>query len=162
MAKTDNLIDYLTDIADAIREKKGTSDLINAQNFADEIKNMTTAGGGEGDGGSGVEYFVYDGSNMAAIMLSILSIYTKVRASIDGGTPFILVGPSYGVRASLPSSITTTEIAFGVDLNARMSEEGSPETLFTIKEYVLSKGVTEEDIAALPRITEEEFYNLNA
>lgn len=39
MAKNDNLVHYLTDIADAIREKNGTSDPINAQDFAEEIKN---------------------------------------------------------------------------------------------------------------------------
>ena len=37
MAKNNNLTDFLTDIADAIREKRGTSDAINAQNFANEI-----------------------------------------------------------------------------------------------------------------------------
>lgn len=46
MAKTDNLIDYLTDIADAIREKKGITDPINAQDFADEIRNVSTEGEG--------------------------------------------------------------------------------------------------------------------
>ena len=40
MAKNDNLIDFLTDVANAIREKKGTSDPINAQDFADEIKSV--------------------------------------------------------------------------------------------------------------------------
>lgn len=37
MAKNDNLKDFLTDVADAIRAKKGTTDLINPQNFHNEI-----------------------------------------------------------------------------------------------------------------------------
>lgn len=38
---------YLTGIADAIREKKGTSDPINAQDFASEISSISTGGGDE-------------------------------------------------------------------------------------------------------------------
>lgn len=34
MARTDNLSDFLKDVADAIREKKGTTAKINAQNFS--------------------------------------------------------------------------------------------------------------------------------
>lgn len=45
MAKNDNLKDFLTDVADAIREKKGTEDLINPQDFSDEIKNLPSGGG---------------------------------------------------------------------------------------------------------------------
>lgn len=48
MAKNDNLTDFLTDVADAIRAKKGTTDKINPQNFSAEIASITT-GGGEGD-----------------------------------------------------------------------------------------------------------------
>lgn len=40
---------YLTGIADAIREKKGTTDPINAQDFASEISSISTGGGGTGD-----------------------------------------------------------------------------------------------------------------
>lgn len=45
MAKTDNLADYLADIADAIREKKGTNEAINAQDFASEIASIESGGG---------------------------------------------------------------------------------------------------------------------
>lgn len=38
MAET--IVELLTDVADAIREKKGTTEKINAQNFSDEIKNL--------------------------------------------------------------------------------------------------------------------------
>lgn len=37
MAKNDNLVHFLTDVASAIREKNGTTELINAQDFASEI-----------------------------------------------------------------------------------------------------------------------------
>lgn len=37
MAKNNNLTDYLVDVADAIRKKKGTTELINPQDFASEI-----------------------------------------------------------------------------------------------------------------------------
>lgn len=42
MAKTDNLTDFLTGVADAIRTKKGTTAKINPQNFETEIKNIST------------------------------------------------------------------------------------------------------------------------
>lgn len=45
MAKTDNLADYLVDIANAIREKKGTNEAINAQDFASEIASIESGGG---------------------------------------------------------------------------------------------------------------------
>jgi putative transposon-encoded protein len=45
MAKNNNLGDFLTDIANAIREKKGISRSINAQNFASEIASISTGGG---------------------------------------------------------------------------------------------------------------------
>lgn len=43
MGKDNNLNDFLTDLADAIREKKGTTEPINAQNFADEIRGISTS-----------------------------------------------------------------------------------------------------------------------
>lgn len=55
MAKNDNLKDFLTDVADAIREKKGTEDLINPQNFADEIRNLPSGGGNRWTGHADVE-----------------------------------------------------------------------------------------------------------
>lgn len=40
MAKTDNFTDYLTDIANAIREKTGGDELINAQDFSNKIRSI--------------------------------------------------------------------------------------------------------------------------
>ena len=70
MAKTDNLKDFLTDVADAIREKKGTTDLINPQDFSAEIASIQS---GEGAVSSAfpkaVNFRDYDGT--------ILHSYTK-------------------------------------------------------------------------------------
>ena len=46
MAKNDNLTDFLTDVADAIRAKKGTNDKINPQDFANEITSIESGEGG--------------------------------------------------------------------------------------------------------------------
>ena len=43
MAKNNNLTDFLTGVADAIRTKKGTSDSINPQNFESEIESISTS-----------------------------------------------------------------------------------------------------------------------
>lgn len=40
MGKNNNLKDFVTDIADAIREKKGITELINPQDFSSEIKSI--------------------------------------------------------------------------------------------------------------------------
>ena len=43
MSKVNNLSDFLTDLANAIRTKKGTSGTINAQNFSSEIASIVTS-----------------------------------------------------------------------------------------------------------------------
>lgn len=43
MSKTNNLNDFLTDIADAIRSKKRTTGNINAQDFSNEIKSISSS-----------------------------------------------------------------------------------------------------------------------
>ena len=45
MAKNDNLTDFLTDVANAIRQKKGTNEPINPQDFSSEIASIQTGGG---------------------------------------------------------------------------------------------------------------------
>lgn len=49
MAKNNNLSDFLSDVANAIREKKGSSEPINAQDFSSEIASISS---GDGSGGS--------------------------------------------------------------------------------------------------------------
>lgn len=65
MATADKLKKYVTDIANAIREKEGSTELINPQDFVAHINALSIGGGGE-------EYGAY---------LKIL----EVPAKIDGG-----------------------------------------------------------------------------
>ena len=44
MAKNKNLQDFLTDVANSIRTKTGTTELINAQDFSDKILNISSGG----------------------------------------------------------------------------------------------------------------------
>lgn len=53
MAKTDNLSDFLFDVAEAIRAKKGITNTINPQNFSEEI--LSIEGGGSGGGGDATD-----------------------------------------------------------------------------------------------------------
>lgn len=47
MARTDTLANFVTDVANAIREKSGKSDLISPSNFDTEIINLPSGGGSE-------------------------------------------------------------------------------------------------------------------
>ena len=70
MAKTDNLTDFLTDLADAIREKKGITSAINPQDFSSEIASIESGGGAVVSASiSDVNFLDYDGT--------ILYSYTK-------------------------------------------------------------------------------------
>lgn len=50
-----NLHEYLQDIANAIMEKKGDKEPLNAQNFADEIRNLPSGGGSKWTGHADAE-----------------------------------------------------------------------------------------------------------
>ena len=61
MAKNNNLTDFLTDVADAIRTKKGTTAKINPQDFSSEIASIP-AGGSATVSKSDVNFYDYDGT----------------------------------------------------------------------------------------------------
>lgn len=70
MAKTDNLTDFLTNVANAIREKKGITEAINPQDFSSEIASIESGGGAVVSASiSDVNFYDYDGT--------ILYSYTK-------------------------------------------------------------------------------------
>lgn len=58
MAKTDNLSDFLFDVAEAIRAKKGITNTINPQNFSEEILSIEGGSSGGGDA-TDLDYIKY-------------------------------------------------------------------------------------------------------
>ena len=69
MARTDTLGHFLTDVADAIRNKKGSSGTIQASSFDTEIASIPSGGSGEAIKSNDVNFYDYDGT--------ILHSYTK-------------------------------------------------------------------------------------
>lgn len=57
---------YLADIASAIREKKGSSEPINAKDFSNEIRSIQS-GGGEGDLVVGIKGTLYSTTNIVSL-----------------------------------------------------------------------------------------------
>ena len=99
MSKENNLSDFLTNIADAIRDKKGTSDPINAQDFASEIESIETGGGGDEE------------------LQEILNVYERKYNVIDNSniksiTPYMFYSFSTLTSISLPKCSIIGQGAF--------------------------------------------------
>lgn len=77
MAKDNNLKDFLTDVADAIREKEGSTGLINPQEFSAKIRAIETGGGGESGGGGEGEGVAENDVNLRDYDGTIVYSYTK-------------------------------------------------------------------------------------
>lgn len=155
-----NLKDHLKEVADAIRAKKGTSELINPQDFATEIGAISGGGSGEGSG-SNIEYL--DVSGMQGYMKNVL-LYYSVLAKIQGDsvTYGVQIQPSgFLLSASgMISSVTAIAIDLVIPITKYASEESGVEkqeltTLDADSEFM-------EMLDTIPRLTKEQFYNLNA
>jgi len=97
-----SLTEFLTNIANAIRNKKGTTDLIPAQNFADEINNLSGC----------TSFDVYPTGSGATISFDIASNYSEyAQLTIDN----IVAMPTEGLYFS--TSSTEKEFTWGYDVN---------------------------------------------
>ena len=143
MAKTDNIKDFCKDIADAIREKKGTSDLINPQDFSAEIKSISGGGGSEGGASeSSIEYLDVRGSD-ELFGFVLCSAFVKV---VEKNTKLIV-----------PSAFVLTEGA----LDKAEAVMVIPDAKFFYEtEYVSLRSLFGEYLDSIPRLTKEQFYSL--
>ena len=99
MARTDTLGNFLTDIADAIREKNGTTDTIYAASFDEEIKNLPTGGGDE----------ELATSYLSSIDDTLGQNTTKLPNGITSIGDYAFYGRSNLALTSLPNSITSID-----------------------------------------------------
>jgi hypothetical protein len=140
--------------------------------------NVATSGGGGGSASS-VEYIdvaaTAGTSNGLGLFIPILAHAVRIEASEDEGVSIPrLIGPSASVLSQIESAyeahngeVSMTPLAryrlrtryAAIDFNGHLEENGQ---LYSILEYFILNGATQADIDALPRITKEQFYNLNA
>lgn len=114
--------------------------------------------GGE-SGGPNMEYFVNDESRIATTMVDFAH-YVKFVA-LEGEIKYVVPnGPTVSTNiANMGGKIKE----FGINLNDRMlSYEFGDFSDYTVLELLETYGITRADIDALPRLTKEQFYDLNA
>lgn len=162
-----NLKDHLKEVADAIRAKKGTSNLINPQDFAKEIEGISGSGGGE-SGGSNVEYLDINGDMGVADILmggieemsiTLENAPIPIEGVIGLGTAVI---PLVNEFQQVGATVNINAVAYNRDAVTMMKQNGAVITQ-TAYEGLVSKGEAYVEIYnKLPRLTKEQFYDLNA
>ena len=151
MAKNDNVKDFCKDIADAIREKKGTSDLINPQDFSAEIKSISGGGGGASE--SSIEYLDLRGLEYEEF-LPMMSLYACTRSKV--GNPKIGVMPTAYLYAITGGINAVDILAVAIDLSAEVFSQGQFDKM-PLGEFMSMMGA---DLSTYPRLTKEQFYSL--
>lgn len=151
-----NLKDHLKEVADAIRAKKGTNDLINPQDFATEIEGISGGGSGEG-GGSNIEYLDVSGMEDKTV---VFEWATSARLVIPQYA--IIVSPVGRLVETLKNVGYDCVKAIGVDTSSIVAmRQGEDVVSMTMAEYISMSG-NSELFDSIPRITKEQFYDLNA
>lgn len=137
------LEEVMKDTADAIREKTGKSEKIAPVNFAEEIKSISAGGG------SDMEYLDLSGLNEEDLILGQLSSLLKIKnnGKIGVGQTTLLLSDFDEVLAA----------AFATELRMWIGDS----MVTSIKDLLPLMGLS-IDYDAIPRITKEQFYDLNA
>ena len=166
MAKDNNLQDFLTDIADAIREKKGTTEKINPQDFATEIANLSSgddSGSESGRGNLSLAYFYIDRSttdsyafdNVVADYYGVLYGYTFNEHNIISAKYALEMMSIQIADVSYFAVIDGTIPQINIDTGAMEDINNANQ----IRESIKSMSSTQCHIR---EITKEQFYSLEA
>lgn len=120
--------------------------------------NVPQSGGGEGGGSANIEYLDlrgYDPINDRAIV-GVIGVSLLWNALNNGVS---LIGPVAMITSVIQGNLEKLQ-ACAVDFSVSLSI--GPSGILTAKDFILQGGVSEEAIASIPRITKEEFYNLES
>lgn len=101
MAKNNNLTDFLTDIANAIRAKKGTTALINPQDFSNEIASIESGGGGAEENNIGYNAVIADAT--AVGLRNIIEVHINDGITKIGDYAFW--NHTYITKMTIPNSV---------------------------------------------------------
>ena len=158
------LNEVMKETADAIREKKGTSDLIAPVNFAEEIRGIT-AGGGES--ASTIEYLDVSGLGETNESLrNALTIFADIVKSKNEEGTFVGACLS-GIQMAfgVTTNNATTCVAVAVDFSRHIKgvgNEAGQVIEMSISDILIMMGTaTAEELDSIPRITKEQFYSLD-
>lgn len=156
MATADKLKKYVTDIANAIRAKEGSTEKINPQDFVQRIENLQVGGG---TSESSIEYL--DVSGVEGYMKNAL-LYYSVLAKIQGDSVAygVQIQPSGFLLAA--SGMTSLVTAVAIDLVIPITKYASEESGVEKQELTTLDADSGfmEMLDAIPRITKEQFYTL--
>lgn len=139
------LNEVMKDTADAIREKTGKSELIKPVDFATEIKGIT-AGGGDNWVYANLEQL----GQIENITFGVFAMLVKLEK--DGEVQIV---PAAYARLLEQSGADWKDIGIDISVKVVMSGHG----VMTIAEALVDSGI---DINSIPKITKEQFYDLNA
>ena len=137
-------------IAEAIREKEGSTEKINPQDFADRIKGLEVGGAS----GSKMRYFKRTGwlPSIGGADRAIYAQMSQLTRCEEDGKVFINSGCyDTNYRGKSP-------IAYGVDLSVRVNPMFDGEEWMTLEESLAGMY---DDPEYFEEITEEQFYDLN-
>jgi hypothetical protein len=113
---------------------------------------VPTGGGDVPSGGGGYEYI--DISGMQTDKYSILLYSAVAKFNINGS---ILIHSFNSLYASMGNQVVDYAIAIAIDLSVEIYKPGSGKADY--RTVLESEGL---DLASLPRITKEQFYNFEA
>ena len=147
------LTTLLTDIADAIREKKGTTELINPQDFSTEIRGIS---GGNADGGVTIRYFnikalidMISQNNLWDTASSVLGTFISCKATVGD---IILIYPFTMFGEGYRDGIFQAAIVDNMILTKSSDNSAGEVNTNEIISNILQQGCFE--------ITKEQFYDL--
>lgn len=148
------LKNFVKGIADAIRRKEGSSDLISPMDFAQRIDNLQVGGGTDE---SSIEYLDVSGGDFAEYPASKVSLIFASSATRIKGEGYLNIIPS-AVLLTYQDEVSIADVkAFKIDMNEMfLLTNAEP---ITIKEE-LEEYYGKEYLASIPRITKEQFYDL--
>lgn len=136
--------------------------------------NMTTLDGGAiikkgtapappsgGGGDSTIEYLDMTNVSSESWMMNLLivSLFVKQPITLDGATANT-VFPTFQSQTMRGDLMGVNQVAIDFKATIAMSMDGMTQTM-TVADFLIQNGATQEKLDALPRITKEEFYNLD-
>lgn len=123
------------------------------------VKTDVASEGGSGE--SSIEYLdtsVDTGAGSWALYL--LACFINVKRKITFSGQEVLTIMPIELSRTLDSNLSNT-IQGSIDFSGKIFLTQNEEiTSYTVKQFLIQQGATEEQLAAIPRITKEEFYTL--